>query len=374
MGKHFIIGSILFFGSFLLGGEVSANVLSAQVISSPTQAVTVNSTHSFRSLRRGMQGDDVRELQQMLRTLPDVYSSGLVTGYFGTQTEAAIRRFQKKEGIVTSGSPWTTGYGQAGPKTLLSLSFFALQHECVSDGASTSQTCIEEYYEDDGKTHGTAHALRLLDTHIQHDPSFAGTCHSAMHEIAHVAVREYGTLGEAFMHGNAECQNGYYHGVVEEFLRDEDVDKFSADDIRNFCNKTVNAASSSLLELNCVHGVGHALVYMTEDDLPRALIRCGDFSDDHLRAQCATGAFMQHSFVSPVESISLERLSGDPAFRCVQMTRDQDECWITLSAIEISKAENGAPRATQFCESLTSVAYRAKCMAAIKGGGVVVSR
>ncbi|OGZ19357.1 MAG: hypothetical protein A2494_02545 [Candidatus Lloydbacteria bacterium RIFOXYC12_FULL_46_25] len=369
MVKKMIFALVLFLGFFSVSEIASANTLSNGMTFSSTQSTTANLSHEPRFLRRGVQGDDVRELQETLRAIPGIYPSGFVTGYFGAQTESAVKRFQVKEGIVTSGSPRTTGYGQVGPRTLLSLSFFALQHECISDGASTSQACIEEYYEDDGKMYGTAHALALLDTHIKHDPSFAGTCHSAMHEIAHVAVREYETLGESFMHGNAECQNGYYHGVVEEFLRDEDVDKFSADDIRNFCNKTANASPSSLLELNCVHGVGHALVYMTEDDLPRALIRCGDFLDDHLRSQCATGAFMEHSFVRETDSISVEMLKDDPAFRCVQTVGLQDECWLTLSAITIANEEKGMSTAVQFCNSLTTSAYRAKCVVSVTERG-----
>ena len=71
-----------------------------------------------RVLTLGMSGDDVRALQQALAVRPDIYPEGLITGYYGTLTERAVKQFQKLEGIVGSGTPETTGYGQVGPLTL----------------------------------------------------------------------------------------------------------------------------------------------------------------------------------------------------------------------------------------------------------------
>jgi peptidoglycan hydrolase-like protein with peptidoglycan-binding domain len=42
---------------------------------------------------------------------------GSAIGYFGPKTEAALQAYQKREGIVSSGSPATTGYGSLGPTT-----------------------------------------------------------------------------------------------------------------------------------------------------------------------------------------------------------------------------------------------------------------
>ena len=43
--------------------------------------------------------------------------TGLSTTYFGVQTQTAVKAFQKKQGIVSSGTPATTGYGAVGKKT-----------------------------------------------------------------------------------------------------------------------------------------------------------------------------------------------------------------------------------------------------------------
>lgn len=73
------------------------------------------------SLDIGSTGASVTELQTYLATNASIYPSGLVTGYFGPLTQAAVQRFQAAQGIVSSGSPATTGYGRVGPKTMVAL-------------------------------------------------------------------------------------------------------------------------------------------------------------------------------------------------------------------------------------------------------------
>jgi len=47
--------------------------------------------------------DEVRELQRLLSQLPGIYPEGLVTGYFGRLTDAALRRFQQQYGLPITG-------------------------------------------------------------------------------------------------------------------------------------------------------------------------------------------------------------------------------------------------------------------------------
>jgi len=65
----------------------------------------------------GDRGSEVTELQTYLATDASIYPEGLVTGYFGQLTKAAIERFQTAQGIISQGSPTTTGYGRVGPLT-----------------------------------------------------------------------------------------------------------------------------------------------------------------------------------------------------------------------------------------------------------------
>ena len=80
------------------------------------------------ALSKGSENADVMRLQKLLNSDPDTRvsssgdgSPGSETNFFGTATENAVKKFQAKYGIVSSGTPATTGYGAVGPATRAKL-------------------------------------------------------------------------------------------------------------------------------------------------------------------------------------------------------------------------------------------------------------
>jgi hypothetical protein len=80
-------------------------------------AASVPPSGSYKvGLAPGSKGNDVTALQNFLKSQgQDIYPEGLVTGYYGNLTKAAVGRFQLKNGIVKRASD--PGYGYVGPKT-----------------------------------------------------------------------------------------------------------------------------------------------------------------------------------------------------------------------------------------------------------------
>lgn len=103
--------NVAFIGSFL----TLFFVLSFGVVSL-AQAATITN-----QLDLGSKGADVTTLQTYLSSNANWYPSGLVTGYFGNLTQGGVKMFQTSEGIVSRGSPATTGYGRVGPTTMARL-------------------------------------------------------------------------------------------------------------------------------------------------------------------------------------------------------------------------------------------------------------
>jgi hypothetical protein len=69
-----------------------------------------------KPLHTGSQNADVNTLQAFLKSQgSEIYPEGLVTGYFGAKTEAAVGRFQVKNGLVTGAED--PAYGYVGPAT-----------------------------------------------------------------------------------------------------------------------------------------------------------------------------------------------------------------------------------------------------------------
>ena len=63
-----------------------------------------------RILYRGLQGEDVRELQSKLESLG--YDVGPIDGIFGPLTERAVRKFQKDNDLVVEGIVGQDTYGE----------------------------------------------------------------------------------------------------------------------------------------------------------------------------------------------------------------------------------------------------------------------
>jgi len=68
-----------------------------------TVLVPTVSTVFARDLSKGMSGNDVKIIQEILVTDESVYPRGKVTGYFGNDTEKAVKKFQLKHGLPQSG-------------------------------------------------------------------------------------------------------------------------------------------------------------------------------------------------------------------------------------------------------------------------------
>lgn len=86
-----------------------------------TSVASAQTTPLTGTMDFGARGTNVTNLQSFLASNPSFYPEGLVTGYFGSLTRAAVQRFQAFYGIVSSGTAASTGYGRVGPTTLAKI-------------------------------------------------------------------------------------------------------------------------------------------------------------------------------------------------------------------------------------------------------------
>jgi peptidoglycan hydrolase-like protein with peptidoglycan-binding domain len=105
------------------GSRIVAFAMSVAIVTLVSFAfTTVASAQTFTSITGsadiGSRGSTVTNIQTFLASNPAFYPEGLITGYYGSLTAAAVRRFQVFYGIVSSGTPGTTGFGRVGPVTL----------------------------------------------------------------------------------------------------------------------------------------------------------------------------------------------------------------------------------------------------------------
>ncbi len=98
-------------------GTVGSTAPKEKFIEKPSLPLTTSACAVFaRTLKRGVVGEDVAKLQQILKGLGD-FKEASTTTYFGPATEAALKQWQVRMNIVASGDAETTGFGSLGPKT-----------------------------------------------------------------------------------------------------------------------------------------------------------------------------------------------------------------------------------------------------------------
>lgn len=85
----------------------------AVVVAQPSPVVQLVSPVFNEDLQLGSRGDDVNRLQELFAQDKEIYPDGLITGYYGQLTAAAVRKFQAKHGI--------SQVGRVGPQTRAKL-------------------------------------------------------------------------------------------------------------------------------------------------------------------------------------------------------------------------------------------------------------
>lgn len=85
--------------------EAEVTQLKADIVKARGDVESVQAELALtRDLFVGMEGDDVKRLQEWLAQFKDIYPEGIVTGYYGPLTERAIKRLQQKHGLEQAGT------------------------------------------------------------------------------------------------------------------------------------------------------------------------------------------------------------------------------------------------------------------------------
>ena len=114
------------------------------------------------NLKVGSTGEDVSRLQAFLGKDKSVYPEGTVTGYFGTMTEDAVRRWQAAHNIVTAGTPDSTGFGIVGPHTRSKIDS-EMEVECEGGDTGSNQSASSTSSHESGSGDQTASSTSTGD-------------------------------------------------------------------------------------------------------------------------------------------------------------------------------------------------------------------
>ena len=130
----------------------------------------------------------------------------------------------------------------------------------------------------------------------ERSPDILAGCHSLMHFTGQVAFLRSRNVSRSLSEGNPVCFAGYYHGVLEEYLTEKSADAEDPEvraEVPNLCEPVKTQARKKYNE--CLHGLGHALMFLTEDGLPDSLALCDLLPTADEQGWCYSGVFMENS-------------------------------------------------------------------------------
>ncbi len=143
-------------------------------------------------------------------------------------------------------------------------------------------------------------------------------CHEFMHYAGWELYRRTGSLYEAFTLASDKCDSAMYHGVVEEYINttsdNYDIEDFVSSVVPNACEDGFSKRNLPIaMKGHCYHGLGHAFMFITDNDLNQSLGYC-----DHVlggqEKSCYTGALMENVQTKQVgrSGSHISKFSYDP--------------------------------------------------------------
>ncbi len=168
---------------------------------------------------------------------------------------------------------------------------------------------------------GTTRILNVFkDTESQKEV-FA-RCHEAAHYIGRMTYDDRGSVAYSYEKGNDACWGGFYHGVIEQYFKSKNIDPFQADHatlvnhIHAVCGNQEDF-SAPRIYAECLHGIGHAMMFITDADVPKSLEFCDALPTQENREICYSGVFMENSSSSTNLDHPTKYLKADdPMYPC----------------------------------------------------------
>jgi hypothetical protein len=158
--------------------------------------------------------------------------------------------------------------------------------------------CYDELLMEVLRTAGVGRAMETLEQIGALDAETNHHGHVLAHHIGIAAFRSPEQVGEVFASCRPSFQSGCYHGVIQAYFAAVQASPaqtgFGAEPLNRLCEDYRGPDGNRWLLFQCVHGIGHGLVALHDNHLPRALEGCDLLRDAWEQEGCYGGAFMEN--------------------------------------------------------------------------------
>jgi hypothetical protein len=205
-------------------------------------------------------------------------------------------------------------------------------------------------------------ALNDLRERVKTDNALLRSCHVLTHDLGHAAYQKYGDFGEAMKFQDEICNSGYLHGVIESYFSQNKPDTVVLQAVCSAYPK------EKFMAWECYHGVGHGLMFFTQNDLPKSLALCEEYHSDFEKSSCVNGVFMENFNTNEKLHPSKFLRESNPFYPCgEQKEEDKATCYLYAPTYYLSMYKNDYVGVFGLCSGGTEFQFREAC---VQGVGV----
>ncbi|HWZ65396.1 MAG TPA: hypothetical protein VNX65_01205 [Patescibacteria group bacterium] len=229
------------------------------------------------------------------------------------------------------------------------------------NGGSASMPCLQAHYKATAKKDGPTAAFKELKSAYAKDPNVRAYCHQITHAIGRWAAEMSQNIEDAYGQGDNFCWSGYYHGVMEAIVNKIGVKNLDAA-IPTLCDSLKAKQPYSFYHYNCVHGLGHGIMFVKDGNLFASLTSCGLLTDSWGRDSCYGGVFMQNVMDELDNDHGKPYLKADdPMYPCTAVAEQyKSQCYLMQTSHALKVAKEDFSTVFSECSAVEPV-YRDTC-------------
>lgn len=224
-------------------------------------------------------------------------------------------------------------------------------------GSQASQfSCWQTRYKVMVAEEGPEAAMADFKTTASKNTYVNSNCHQIAHVIGRASAQRYATLAETYKHGDNFCWSGYYHGAIETIVQKIGAEKILSQ-VNSVCADLRAEKEFGFDHFNCVHGMGHGLMAVQDDQLFTALKSCDLFDGDWQQQSCYGGVFMENVMdsINDPTSDSVYLNTDDPLYPCNAVNdRYKEQCYLMQTSHMLSVVGQDYGKVFTLCGSVAA--------------------
>jgi hypothetical protein len=221
--------------------------------------------------------------------------------------------------------------------------------------------CYEGHYIRLVKDKGISGAFADLKERYETDNYVRSQCHPLTHVIGREAALKFKTPSEAYAVGDSYCWSGYYHGVLETHVERTGVENLPKE-MDRLCDRVAGKERYSFDYYNCVHGLGHGVMAITNTELFKSLEYCDMLSGQWEQDSCAGGVYMENIIVDNINHVTRYLDPKRPLYPCTDSPeRHKNTCYLMQTSYVLKVNGGDFEDTFAWCRK-TEEPYRATCL------------